>query len=128
VALDLHDSPDLFPVACILAAKAKGTSRIRCSHLRFKESDRITAMYRLLVGIGVEARELEDGVEIFGRGHIPGGEIPAINDHRVIMAGAIAGIPSEKGTTIQNADAVRKSYPGFFDDLKALNVSMEGEG
>jgi 3-phosphoshikimate 1-carboxyvinyltransferase len=128
IDIDLNDCPDLFPVLCIVAAKAHGTSVLRgAGHLRFKESDRIDAMHRLLSDIGVPSEQLEDGLEIKGSGWIRGGTIRHFGDHRIAMAGAIAGIASEDGVVIPGAEVCGVSYPGFVEDLKKLGARVEVE-
>jgi 3-phosphoshikimate 1-carboxyvinyltransferase len=126
--IDLNDSPDLFPVLCIVAAKAHGTSVLKgAGHLRFKESDRIDAMHRLLDAVGVPSEPLEDGIEIQGTGWIRGGAIQHFEDHRIAMAGAVAGIASEDGVVIPGAEVCGKSYPDFFEDLKRIGARVEVE-
>jgi len=126
--VDLKDSPDLFPVLCIVAARARGHSILRgAGHLRFKESDRVDAMHRLLTAVGVRSEPLEDGIEVHGTGWIRGGTIQHLDDHRVAMAGAIAGIASEQGVTVPGTEAVEKSYPGFFEDLRRIGARVEVE-
>lgn len=124
--IDLKDAPDLFPILCIVAAKAHGTSVLRgAGHLRFKESDRIDAMHRLLDAVGVPSEPLEDGMEIQGTGWIRGGTIQHFEDHRIAMAGAIAGLASEDGVVVPDAEVCSKSYPDFIEDLKSMGARVE---
>jgi 3-phosphoshikimate 1-carboxyvinyltransferase len=113
---------DELPLFLLAAARAKGVSRLRgAAELRAKESDRLRAMAGLLTGLGVEVAEHPDGMDVVGRPEgWPGGTIVTEGDHRVAMAGAIAGVASMTGTTIDDADCIAVSYPGFVRDLEAL--------
>jgi 3-phosphoshikimate 1-carboxyvinyltransferase len=113
---------DELPLFLLAAAKARGVSRLRgAAELRAKESDRLRAMAGLLTGLGVEVEEHPDGMDVVGRpdGWV-GGSILTQGDHRVAMAGAIAGAASKTGTTIDDADCIAVSYPSFVRDLEAL--------
>ncbi len=115
---------DELPLFLLAAAKAKGTSRLRgAAELRAKESDRLRAMAGLLTSLGVEVVEHPDGMDVVGdpKGWT-GGAIVTEGDHRVAMAGAIAGAASTEGTTIDDAACIAVSYPDFMRDLKGLEV------
>jgi 3-phosphoshikimate 1-carboxyvinyltransferase len=45
------------------------------------------------------------------------------NDHRIVMAMSV--ILSKIGGTISGAEACKKSYPGFFQDIKKLGAKIE---
>lgn len=115
---------DELPLFLLAAARAEGVSRLRgAAELRAKESDRLRAMAALLVALGVEVREHPDGMDVVGRPQgWAGGGLVTEADHRVAMVGAIAGAASTKGTTIDDADCVAVSYPGFVSDLEALGA------
>ena len=113
---------DELPLFLLAAAKAEGVSRLRgAAELRAKESDRLRAMSRLLQSLGVEVVEHPDGMDVFGDPNgWAGGSIATEGDHRVAMAGAIAGAASKDGTLIDDADCIAVSYPDFVRDLEAL--------
>jgi 3-phosphoshikimate 1-carboxyvinyltransferase len=122
---DATDCPDLFPPLAVLAAGCRGTSRILGVHrLRHKESDRAAALTSELTKIGIRIIISGDALEIEG-GPVRGGEISSQGDHRIAMAGAVAGLMAKEGVTIGGWRAVNKSYPGFFGDLQ--NLRKEGK-
>jgi len=123
--LDVGDTPDLFPILCVVAAASKGESVIAgARHLRAKESDRIRAMVSLLKSLGIDAQELEDGARIVG-GPIKGGTVQSLGDHRIAMAASVAGLASESGVTVVDHDSASVSYPEFFKDLRRLGARVE---
>lgn len=112
---------DEFPVLCVLAARAKGTTRITgAGELRVKESDRIRAMAEGLKKMGADVEELEDGLIIGGDASLKGAEIQSFGDHRVAMAFSVAALAAEGETAIHGAQAVDVSFPGFFDMLRNM--------
>ena len=112
---------DEFPVICIAAALAQGTTKITgARELRVKESDRIKSMSEGLRKMGVEAEELEDGIIIKGRERFNAAKVQSYGDHRVAMALAIAGLTAQGGTIIEDTDCVNTSFPGFMEMLKRL--------
>jgi len=112
---------DEFPILCVAAAMASGTTRIiGASELRFKETDRIRAMAVNLQIVGSEVEELEDGLLILGQESLKEGECNSFGDHRVAMAMAVAGLRSEPGITILDTGCIRTSFPGFEEMLKQV--------
>ena len=112
---------DEFPVLCVLAAMAQGETVIRdAKELRVKESDRISAMVKGLVSMGVEVEEFEDGLRIAGGSPLKGGEIDAHGDHRIAMAFSIAALKAEGETLIKGSSSVNISFPGFYNELEGL--------
>jgi 3-phosphoshikimate 1-carboxyvinyltransferase len=113
---------DELPLFALLAAHARGTSRVRgAEELRHKESDRIDALVDGLRAIGVRAKGHPDGFEVTGVPARPrGGRIDARGDHRIAMLGAIAGVASREGVDVQGFDSVGVSFPGFHDLLEQL--------
>lgn len=113
---------DDLPVLAVAGALASGTTIIRqAQELRVKETDRIAAIAHNLRGMGAQVIELGDGLEIHGPAPLRGARLPSFGDHRIAMAFAVAGLFAEGETTIQDADCVRDSYPGF---EKALDEFM----
>jgi 3-phosphoshikimate 1-carboxyvinyltransferase len=119
VVIDMGNMPDMVPTLAVLAAFRTGQTTItNVAHLRIKESDRIAALVNELNRIGVTAREKEDGLVIRG-GKPHGADIETYNDHRIAMSFAIAGL-AVPGIRIKDRHCVRKSFPGFWDELKRL--------
>jgi 3-phosphoshikimate 1-carboxyvinyltransferase len=122
---DLSSCPDLGPALCVLAAFLPGTSRIvNAGRLRIKECDRIEAMENELKKWGVDISSTEDSITITGKESYQSRTpvvIDAHNDHRVVMAMSVFGLCADGTTVIENAQAVEKSYPDFFEDLEKIH-------
>ncbi|MDR2870546.1 MAG: 3-phosphoshikimate 1-carboxyvinyltransferase, partial [Deferribacteraceae bacterium] len=124
---DLADCPDLGPILCTLAMYSKGTSRIyNAGRLRYKESDRIDSMQQELRKLGVMMETTADEIIITGQESYAGGVVlDGHNDHRIVMSLAVAAALCKESIVIEGAEAVNKSYPNFFDDLKALGADVK---
>lgn len=123
---DVGDSPDLFPILGVLAATAKGESKLTGGeHLRFKESDRISTTVKMLNDLGVQAEAKDDGCVVKGNGCIRGGSIETQMDHRIMMAATVAGLVSVEGVTIDDDSSHAVSYPAFLDDIQMLGAIIE---
>lgn len=117
---DAIDCPDLFPPLVALACHCHGVSRIEgVERLRFKESDRATALAEEFSAIGAAIEMEKNAMKVTG-GKLDGGPVSSHNDHRIAMAAATAAIAAEHAVTIENSESVAKSYPAFFDDLAAI--------
>jgi len=120
---DATDCPDLIPVLTIYAGTCSGTSTISgINRLIHKESNRITSTTALLDKLGVEFELGDNTIKITGVQQFKSCVIDSHNDHRIAMAAAIAALYADGDITINNAEAVAKSYPNFFKDLAALGV------
>lgn len=110
---------DELPILAVAGALAEGRTVIRdAQELRVKESDRLHALATNLREMGVEVRELYDGLEIIGGSPLKGARLDSHGDHRIAMAFAIAGLFAEGETIIRGVECVETSYPGFETDLK----------
>lgn len=119
--IDVSDTPDLVPALAVAAAAHPGRTHITgAARLRVKESDRLRAVADMLHALGGQAEELPDGLIIDGGHSFTGGTVNGVNDHRIVMAAAIAATAAEGDVTITDAQAVAKSYPGFFEELRRL--------
>jgi len=115
---DVTSMIDEIPMLAVLASRAEGTTVVRgAEELRVKESDRITAVVSNLRAIGVEARELPDGLEVDGTDAPLSGHVIAHADHRIAMAFGILGASRNVQLTIDDPDCVSVSYPGFWQEL-----------
>ena len=121
------DCPDLFPPLVALAAYCNGKTTIRgVSRLTHKESNRAVTLQDEFDKMGVTI-DLEDDIMIVhGGGIVKGADVHSNHDHRIAMACAVAAIGANSETVIEEAMAVKKSYPDFYSDLKSLgaNVSL----
>ncbi len=129
VAITADEVPSLIdelPALAVLAACGGEVSVGGASELRVKESDRIAALVAGFRGLGLLAEERPDGFVVRGgsgpgRGARPtGGIADARGDHRMAMAFAIAALAARRPSSIDGADAVVISYPGFFETLARL--------
>lgn len=119
--IDAKPIPDLVPILALAAAVAEGETVIRnAERLRIKESDRLKTVYETLNTLGADIEEQEDGLIIRGKYKLKGGTVSSFNDHRIAMMAAIASIVCEEEVVILQAEAVNKSYPGFYEDFKKL--------
>jgi 3-phosphoshikimate 1-carboxyvinyltransferase len=108
---------DELPLFALLAAHARGTSRVRgAEELRHKETDRIEALVDALRATGARAKAHPDGFEVTGVPARPkGGTVDARGDHRIAMLGAVAGLASREGVEVRGFESVAVSFPGFHD-------------
>jgi 3-phosphoshikimate 1-carboxyvinyltransferase len=112
---------DEYPILAAAAALAEGVTVIHgVKELRFKESDRISAMSEGLRRLGVDVEEREDGMTIHGRETLQGNKVRSFGDHRIAMSLAIAGLCADGGVEIDDAQCVAISFPMFFDLLDEI--------
>ncbi len=128
LVFDVSQIPDLVPVISVLAAcRKRGITKIvNAGRLRIKESDRLSAVFDLITGLGGRAEEFQDALTIFGRGGFTGGTVSGCGDHRIVMAAAIAATGAREPVVILGAEACRKSYPAFFEDYVTLGGQIYG--
>ncbi|MBX2907029.1 MAG: 3-phosphoshikimate 1-carboxyvinyltransferase [Taibaiella sp.] len=134
---DATNCPDLFPALAALASFCNGESNIRGVHRLFnKESNRVESITEMLWRYGVNFSVEDDTLTIDGRETVQWAYIDGFKDHRIVMASAVCALRAKGPTTITTAEAVSKSYPGFFEDMRKCgmvyrNLSptlSEGEG
>ena len=118
--IDVSGIPDLLPPLAVMAAVRSGTTRfVNAARLRMKESDRLETTAALLTTLGVSAQAGPDFLTVQG-GAITRGTVDGANDHRIVMAAAIAATASSSPVTIRGAEAVKKSYPDFWEVYQSL--------
>jgi 3-phosphoshikimate 1-carboxyvinyltransferase len=125
---DATDCPDLFPPLVALAAYCKGKTTIKgVSRLAHKESDRGLTLQDEFDKMGVTIDLQDDLMIVHGTGKVRGADVHSHHDHRIAMACAVAGLKADSEMVIEEAQAVKKSYPDFYEDLKLLgaNVSLK---
>ncbi len=115
------DIPDLVPVLSVYACGFNVKTTITdCKRLRLKESDRIKTTVEMITALSGEAQINGDSIVIYGKGKLSGGVVDSHNDHRIAMSAAIASVIATGDITINDATAVNKSYPKFFEDFEKL--------
>ena len=120
----LGDCPDLAPVLFTLAAQFSGAVFTGTRRLRIKESDRAAAMKKELEKFGGELIIGENKVKVENtKLHTPAEPLCSHGDHRIVMA--LSVLLSRYGGMIEGAEAVNKSYPGFFGDIKKLGIEVD---
>jgi 3-phosphoshikimate 1-carboxyvinyltransferase len=123
---DATHSPDLFPPLVALAAYCKGTSTIKgVNRLLHKESDRAKTLQSEFAKMKVDIKINDDLMLITGGKQVKGAKVSSHNDHRIAMACAVAALGAKGSTNIHEADAVKKSYPSFFEDIKKLKAAVQ---
>ena len=121
--IDAAMIPDIIPALAALCASADGETRIiNAGRLRLKESDRLGGTARLLRALGADARVDGDSLIIRGRPELSGGTAETESDHRMAMAAAVAACACRGAVTVTDPGCVKKSYPGFWDDLSSLEA------
>ncbi|MEG2175847.1 MAG: 3-phosphoshikimate 1-carboxyvinyltransferase [Oscillibacter sp.] len=119
--VDVSEIPDLLPILAVLAAVSQGDSQfVNAGRLRFKESDRLQTTAALVNALGGRAEEQPEGLTVYGGQPLAGGTVDGAGDHRIVMAAAIAATCCHGPVTILGAEAVDKSYPGFWEAYKQL--------
>ena len=132
VDIDLADCPDLGPVLMVLGLLCEGTTVIRnAERLRLKESDRIAAMEAELRACGGVLESEGGTITVHGcadKLHAPAGALHGHNDHRVVMSLAVLALSTGLALTVDDAEAITKSWPNFFDAIKPLGAEVEYAG
>jgi 3-phosphoshikimate 1-carboxyvinyltransferase len=122
---DATDCPDLFPPLVVLAAYCKGKTKIKgVSRLTHKESNRALTLQEEFDKMGVKIELDDDSMIIHGGNDVKGAIVHSRHDHRIAMALAVAALKAGGETVIEEAQAVKKSYPGFYNDLRSLHASL----
>jgi len=118
--VDVTETPDLAPVLGVIAAYAKGESRIKgVSRLIFKESNRIDAVVDMLKSIGVDASFDCGEIRVKG-GVIRGGLVDSHGDHRIALAAAVAAVGAQRPIMVRGFECYSKSYPNFLEDYTSV--------
>jgi len=122
---DATDCPDLFPPLVALAAYCNGDTRIHgVSRLTHKESNRANTLQEEFGKMNVRIDINDDTMIIHGGEVVNGAQVHSRHDHRIAMACAVAALSATGETSLEEAQAVKKSYPDFYDDLEQLGASL----
>jgi 3-phosphoshikimate 1-carboxyvinyltransferase len=114
---------DEIPILCLAATQARGRTTIRgAGELRNKESDRIAGVVAGLTALGARIDVDGDDIMIDGPTPLVGAATETLDDHRLAMTFAIAGLIASGTTTIDLAESAAVSYPSFFLELERLTA------
>lgn len=123
--IDCGDIPDMLPTLAVIATQASGkTTLFNAASARIKETDRIKSMATELKKMGVKLEEKESSLVIY-ESKLYRAKVHGYSDHRTIMALAVAGLLGDGETTIDTAEGINKTFPGFADMMKNLGAKME---
>ena len=124
--IDLNATPDALPMMAVLACFAMGQTRlVNVPQARMKETDRIAVMAHELARMGAQVKELKDGL-IIHESPLRSARVHGHDDHRVVMALAVAGLMATGGeTAVETAEAMEVTYPGFVSDMQQSGAQLE---
>ena len=121
--IDISQTPDLFVIlAVVLSQKCDKSVLKNAKRLRLKESDRIQSTYNMLHSFGVNCEIEGDNLVIY-KSEMKPAVVNSCDDHRIVMAAAIASMVT-KEVEIKDWQAVKKSYPSFFDEIERLGSDV----
>ncbi len=121
--IDLSDCPDLAPIAFVVAAEKNGATFTGTERLKIKESDRAAVMAEELAKFGARVDVFDDYVVVQkAELHASSKEIRSHNDHRIAMS--LAVLMTKYGGVLDGAEAVKKSFPDFFDVMKRAGAKV----
>jgi 3-phosphoshikimate 1-carboxyvinyltransferase len=123
--IDLNAMPDALPALSVLATKAENPTTIfNVAQARIKETDRIKVMTEELSKMGAKIEEKPDGMIIYPS-KLHGAQVSGHDDHRIVMALALAGMVADGETIIDTAEAAAVTYPTFVEDFRKLGANIE---
>ena len=124
--LDISDCPDLGPILMGLAAAKHGATFTGTRRLKIKESDRGTVMAKELAKFGIQVQVEENTIVVdSGELRVPTEVLESHNDHRIAMT--LATLCTLTGGCIEECESVRKSFPGYYEVLGTLGISVQIE-
>ena len=126
IEVSVADTPDLLPTIAVLGAAASGATHITdAEHVRYKETDRVSAMAEELTKMGAVVEEERDRLVVSGQASdLEGARVDGRGDHRIVMSLSVAGLVADGVTTVEGAEHVDVSYPGFFEALQAIGAKV----
>jgi 3-phosphoshikimate 1-carboxyvinyltransferase len=117
---------DEFPAFAIAALAARGATSVHdAEELRYKESDRISALCQELKPLGAEVEEFRDGFSIQGGKTVLGAEVDAHGDHRLAMSLALAGLVAETPVRVRDSQVISQTFPDFSAQLVELGANID---
>ena len=125
IDIDMNNTPDALPALAVVGCFAKGQTRLlNVAQARLKECDRISAIATELKKMGGKVREMEDGL-VIQQSELKGCNVHGYDDHRMVMALAIAGMAAKGETIVDTAESMKITYPTFADDMAMLGAQIE---
>jgi len=125
IEINCSDLPDIIPIAAVLGCRAKGkTVLTNLGASRLKETDRVRSITEELIKMGAKIEESENSLTVY-ESDLRGTLIDGRNDHRIVMATAVAGFIAKGSTLINNAEYVKISFPNFFEIMSQLGANIE---
>ena len=123
---DATDCPDLFPPLVALASFCEGTTVIQgVERLAHKESNRALTLQEEFGKMGIRIDLQDDLMLVYGGTGVKGANVHSHHDHRIAMACAVAALKANGDTTIENAEAINKSYPSFYEHIRSLGAKVK---
>jgi 3-phosphoshikimate 1-carboxyvinyltransferase len=119
---------DEYPILAVAAAFAEGVTTMRgVGELRVKESDRAALTVELLRACGADAEARDDVLEVRGTGRrLQGGaSVRTLGDHRIAMAGLVAGLASAEPVSVDEPGMIATSFPTFVDLMRVLGARID---
>jgi 3-phosphoshikimate 1-carboxyvinyltransferase len=124
-AEEIPSMVDEIPILAVVAAAARGETRIEgLAELRHKESDRLALMAEGLASCGVEARAEGDALLVRGGPVRGGADVRTEGDHRIAMAHLVLGLAAERTVTVDGAEMIATSFPGFPEAMRAIGADI----
>ena len=125
IDIDMNNTPDALPALAVVGCFAKGQTRLlNVAQARLKECDRISAIATELNKMGGKIKEMEDGL-IIEQSELTGCNVHGYDDHRMVMALAVAGMAAKGETVVDTAESMKITYPTFADDMAMLGVKIK---
>ena len=123
--IDMNAIPDALPAMAVAGCFASGETRlVNVPQARLKETDRIRVMYEELSKLGADITELPDGL-VIKESKLKGGPVKGHDDHRIVMALAVAGLNIDGETVIDTAEAIRVTFPEFVSLVATSGGTVE---
>lgn len=125
--VNVEDVPDLLPALALRAALSPNRMTVlhHAGRMTFQETDRLKKVSSALRALGATVIYNGESLFLFGRETLSGGDVYSFGDHRVAMMAAAAATCCEEEVILHGAECVTKSYPRFFEDMKALGMKVE---
>ena len=127
IAIDMNSTPDALPAMAVTACFAGGETKLRnVPQARLKETDRVSVMCKELRKMGADIEELDDGL-IVRESKLTGTVVDGHDDHRVVMALAVAGLGAQGTTIIEKAESVAITFPNFMELMRDIGGKIRAE-
>jgi 3-phosphoshikimate 1-carboxyvinyltransferase len=123
--IDCNDFVDQFTLLAVVGACAEGETVLTNAEVcRHKESDRVAEIAKALKTMGASIEERPDGL-VVRRSRLRGAHLDSRSDHRMAMTLAVAGSAADGQTRIAGIECVKKTFPDFVPQMRALGADVE---